>query len=174
MKTILNPKFTWARPCLWLLLLGLTISLAGCSSSAPPNPDGRETIRGTIKLNGSPLGGMAGITFVPVDGGDGGGRAQIKEGSYELSGYDGVKPGKYIVQIFATVDFDKTTGEIGDHTMKFGNEITVAVVPPKFNEESKIEFEVVPGGNNVFDYDIQTDYVPKMPKGAKGKAEVPI
>lgn len=166
-------KVDFKRAGLSLVVSLLALAIAGCSS-APPNPEGRQTVTGTIKLNGSPLGGMAGITFVPVDGGDGGGRGQIKEGSYELSGYDGVKPGKYIVQIYATVDFDKSTGEIGDNTMQFGNEITVSVVPPEFNEKSKIEFEVVDSGSNVFDYDIQTNYVPKMPKNAKGKDAVPL
>ncbi|WP_146118498.1 hypothetical protein [Blastopirellula marina] len=161
------------RAWLPLFVVGMMTGFAGCGSE-PPNPDGRETVTGSIKLNGTPLIGMAGIKFVPVEGGDGGGQGQIKEGSFVLSGYDGVKPGKYIVQVFATVDFDKSTGKIGDATMQFGNEVTVDIIPPEFNQESKIEFEVVAGGNNVFDYDIQTDFVPKMPKNAQGKGAIPL
>ena len=157
----------------WLSLLVsiAALSFLGCDSE-PPNPDGRETITGDISLNGEPLVGMAGISFVPVDGGDGGGKAQIKQGSFVASGYDGVKPGKYTVKIFATVDFDRKTGKIADNTIQFGNEVTVQLVPPEFNEKSTIEFEVVAGGGNVFDYDIKTDYVPKMPSGSKGKGGI--
>lgn len=156
-----------------LLVAVAALSFIGCGSE-PPNPDGRETITGNITLNGEPLSGMAGISFVPVDGGDGGGKAQIKQGSFIASGYDGVKPGKHIVKIFATVDFDRKTGKIADNQIQFGNEVTVELIPPEFNEESTIEFEVVSGGSNVFDYDIKTDYEPKMPKKNPGKGGVSL
>lgn len=73
------------------------------------------------------------------------------------------------MKIFATVDVDRKTGKIADNTIEFGNEVTVNLVPPEFNEKSTIEFEVVAGGGNKFDYDIKTDYVPKIPSGSKGK-----
>lgn len=156
-----------------LLVAGLALAIVGCGSE-PPNPDGRETVTGSITLNGSPLVGTAGIRFEPVDGGNGGGSAQLTEGSFVASGYDGLMPGKYIVRIVAVANFDKTTGELADNTVAFGNEVSVQVVPPEFNEKSTIEFEVVEGGDNVFNYDIKTDYKPAMPKSSSGKAEVPL
>ena len=166
-------KATYRVSWMPLFAVGFAMAFAGCGT-AVDNPDGRETVSGMITLNGSPLGGMAGISFVPKEGGDGGGQGQIKEGRYIISGYDGVKPGKYLVRIFATVDFDKSTGKVADNTIEFGNELTVDVIPPEFNKESTIEFEVVAGGNNVFNYDVQTDYVPVMPKNARGKMAVPL
>ncbi|WP_417734939.1 hypothetical protein [Rosistilla oblonga] len=149
------------------------LSIGGCS--VPKNPDGRENVTGTITLKGEPLRGMAGILFSPVEeGSDGGGQGQINAGSYALTGADGVKPGKYIVRITASVDFDIRTGKPADNTIQFGSEVPVDVVPPEFNKQSTIEFEVVAEGNNVFNYDIKTDFVPEMPKDAKTKEAIPL
>ncbi len=147
--------------------------LNGCSK--PKNPDGRENVSGTITLNGAPLTGMAGIVFSPVEeGSDAGGMGQISNGKYALTGADGVKPGKYIVRISSSIDFDKSTGKPADNTSVFGSEVPVEVVPPEFNKNSTIEFEVVAGKNNVFNYDIKTDYVPQMPKNTKTKEAIPL
>lgn len=149
------------------------ILFGGCSG--PKNPDGRENVSGTISLNGEPLTGMSGILFSPqVAGSDGGGQGLISNGKYALTGSDGVKPGKYIVRITSSMDFDKSTGKPADENSLFGSEVPVDVVPPEFNKESTIEFEVVAGKNNVFSYDIQTDYAPQMPKNAKTKEAVPL
>ena len=146
---------------------------SGCSGRA--NPDGRETISGMITLNGKPLAGTAGIAFDPVnEGSDGGGKGQIMKGKYTLTGHDAVKPGKYTVRITAVIDFDKKTGKPADNTVVFGNEVAVDVVPPEFNAESTIEFEVVAGKKNVFNYDIETDYEPAMPKKIPEKSMVPL
>jgi len=73
----------------------------------------------------------------------------------------------------ASIDFDKKTGKPADNTIQFGSEIPVDVVPPEFNKQSTIEFEVVAGKNNVFNYDIKTDFVTEMPKNAKTKDAIP-
>lgn len=159
------------------VLIALTslcpILFGGCSG--PKNPDGRENVSGTITLNGEPLTAMAGIVFSPLEEGSrDGGQGQITAGKYALTGADGVKPGKYIVRITASIDFDKKTGKPADNTIQFGSEVPVDVVPPEFNRDSTIEFEVVKGKNNVFNYDIKTDYVPEMPKNAKTKEAIPL
>lgn len=155
------------------LFLLSPILIGGCSG--PANPDGRQNVSGTITLNGAPLTAMSGIVFSPVvEGSNDGGQGQIIAGSYALTGADGVKPGKYIVRITASMDFDKKTGKPADQTIEFGSEVPVDVLPPEFNKESTIEFEVVGGKNNVFDYDIKTDFVPKMPENAKTKEAIPL
>ena len=153
-----------------LLILSWMLSILGCGGST--NPDGRLDVSGMITLNGKPLEGLSGIRFDQVGGGDGGGKGQIRNGAYEITGYDAVKPGKYIVRIFATVDYDRKTGKLADNQIKEGDAIAVDLIPTEFNSNSKIEFEVVQGKKNVFNYDIVTDYVPEMPKGSKGKGEV--
>lgn len=145
----------------------------GCATQK--NPGGRENIEGMITLNGAPLTGMSGIVFSPViPGNDGGGQGQIQAGKYFLTGADGVKPGKYIVRITSSIDFDIKTGKPADSAIEFGSEIPVDVVPPMFNRESTIEFEVVAGKKNIFNYDIKTDYIPKMPPDAKPKDAIPL
>lgn len=160
----------------FVLILVLALSpllVGGCST--PPNPDGREDVSGAITLNGEPLTAMSGIVFSPiVEGSNDGGQGQIVAGEYAITGADGVKPGKYIVRITASIDFDKKTGKPGDETIQFGSEVPVDVVPPEFNKNSTIEFDVVAGKDNVFNYNIETDYVPEMPKNAKTKEAVPL
>lgn len=150
-----------------------SLLIGGCSG--PKNPDGRENVSGTITLNGAPLTAMSGIVFSPMaEGSTDGGQGQINNGEYALTGADGVKPGKYIVRITASVDFDIKTGKPADNTIQFGSEVPVDVLPPEFNKDSTIEFEVVAGENNVFNYDIKTDYIPEMPKNAKSKEAIPL
>ncbi len=173
MKITLTPRNFNIRLVLIALISLSPLLFGGCSG--PPNPEGRENISGTITLNGEPLTGMSGIVFSPVtEGSDGGGQGQITNGKYALTGFDGVKPGKYIVRITSSIDFDKKTGKPGDNTIEFGSEVPVDVVPAEFNKQSTIEHEVVAGKNNNFDYDIKTDYVPEMPKNARTKEAIPL
>ena len=85
-----------------------------------------------------------------------------------------MKPGKYIVRITSSIDFDVRTGKPADSAIEFGSEIPVDVVPSSFNKESTIEFDVTAGKKNIFNYDIQTDYVPKMPPDARPKDAIPL
>lgn len=61
----------------WVVVLGLLMLVAGCSSKA--------SISGKVTYNGEPMPGGS-ITFMPVQGG-GGGTAKIdpKDGSYEMT-----------------------------------------------------------------------------------------
>jgi len=160
----------------FVTILSLSISLiliGGCSGSR--NPDGRENVSGMITINGKPLMGMSGILFSPIEkGSDGLGQGQINAGKYALTGANGVKPGKYIVRITSSIDFDKKTGKPADNTIQFGSEVPVDVVPAEFNRESTIEFEVVANKDNVFNYDIKTDYVPMMPANPITKEEIEL
>ncbi|MDO4587339.1 MAG: hypothetical protein Q4C95_08585 [Planctomycetia bacterium] len=163
----MNKIFKIAFVSLCCLIL---FNLTGCEKK---NPDGRENVSGMITLNGEPLQGSAGIHFDPVDGDKtAGGHGQIMTGKYLLTGQDGVKPGKYIVRISALATFDKRTDDYATADTLFEHEYTVTVVPPEFNVGSTIEFEVVKGKKNIFDYDIKTDFQPeKVSKGAKPVVE---
>lgn len=158
-----------------MLALGAIVALGGCTK---PNPDGRENVSGVIKLNGTPLEKSAAIRFAPVSGSskDGGG-GPIYDGKYLLTGNNGVKPGKYIVRITATTMFDtKTSAPATSSTGDF-DMVSVPLIPPEFNDESKLEFEVVAGKRNVFNYDVVTDYVPSadnMPQPKRGQYKATV
>ena len=147
----------------FLMLTLLAVLLTTTIGCKPKNPDGREDVKGKITLNGEPVGvknGVCAIKFEPTDSSDmrAGGSAQIQNGEYLLTGQDGVKPGKYIVRITYTATFDKTTNDFADANTLMENEYQVALVPPEFNTDSTIEFEVVAKKKNVFNYDIVTDF----------------
>ncbi len=143
-----------------LLIFMVLFVTEGCTKKT--NPDGREDVSGTITLNGKPLEGGSGIRFDPVDGDHtAGGSGQIMTGKYLLTGQDGVKPGKYIVRIHATAAFDKRTNTYATNETDIGHEYSVKLVPDEFNMGSKIEFEVLKGKKNVFNYDIVTDFKPE-------------
>ncbi|MDD3468643.1 MAG: hypothetical protein PHE53_01525 [Thermoguttaceae bacterium] len=157
-----------------LLLCGLFLTLSGCGKA---NPDGRENVSGTVKINGEPVKGTAGIRFDPIgEDKTAGGSGQIMESKYLLTQQDGVKPGKYIVRINAKTTFDRKTGKVADNTLKFGNEVDVELVPPEYNTQSKQEVEIVAGGKNVFDFDIKSDIKPDLSSanGEKKKKEVEL
>lgn len=149
------------------------LSATGCKE---PNPDGREDVSGKITLNGEPLGTQSGvfaIRFDPVgDDKKAGGSGQIQSGSYALTGQDGVKPGQYVVRISGSATFDRSTNDYANADTKMENEYQVVLVPPEFNSESKIEFEVVKGKKNVFNYDIVTDFKGEEANQGKKKGAV--
>ncbi|MDR0870497.1 MAG: hypothetical protein LBN39_06855 [Planctomycetaceae bacterium] len=150
------------------------LAFSGCGQK---NPDGRESITGTITLNGKPLtcSGSARIAFLPADGaGDrqSGGTGSINDGKFSLTLQDAVKPGKYIVRIEATDMYNGHTGKsAAEEPIPEMMGVPVGILPPEFNVDSKIEFEVVKGKTNVFNYDIKTDFKPDVkkirPKGSK-------
>ena len=149
--------------CFFLACL-LFVFLLGCAGE-PIDPEaiGRETVEGTILINGQPIAGPANISFIPLDASvrDAGGGGKISPtGKYSLTGRNGVKPGKYRVRIAGSATYDRRTGAPATPEMTFGSEYTVRLVPPEFNENSTLEFEVVAGTKNVFDYDMITSFVP--------------
>jgi len=140
-----------------LILCICLLGIAGCKKT---NPEGREDVRGTITLNGAPI-EIGTIIFDPT-GSDhaSGGSAQIINGKYELVGIGGVKPGQYIVRISARREYDLKTGKPADENTQEGFYYFVVYTPPEFNTNSTIEFAVVQGKRNTFNYNVVTDYVP--------------
>jgi len=156
--------------CLFLLSLPL-ITLLGCGKTLDPAAAGREPVSGTIRLNGQPLEIGARIFFSPFDRGDstaGSAGHIVKGGKYSLTGRNGVKPGKYRVGITCEQTYDRKTNSPRTAETLDVDEYHVCIVPPEFNTKSTIEFEVVTGQKNIFDYNIETSFVPdtRIPKRA--------
>lgn len=142
-------------------LLTFVFFIVGCKKNT--NPDGRMDVSGKITMNGSPVRGSPIVRFDPVgDDKLAGGNGFIDaKGNYFLTGQDGIKPGKYIVRISALDTFDKATDTWRTAETPEGREYGVRVVPREFNDESTIEFEVVEGKKNVFNYNIESDAPPE-------------
>ena len=158
--------------CFFLLSLPL-ITLLGCGKSIDPHAIGRENVSGTIRLNGELLEVGARIFFSPLDKGDAtaGGIGHIaKGGKYFLIGRNGVKPGKYRVGIACEITYDRKTNAPRTAETDDVDEYHVRIVPPEFNTKSMIEFEVVEGRKNIFDYNIETSFIPDT----KPKGKVPL
>ncbi|GHT44870.1 hypothetical protein FACS189454_03390 [Planctomycetales bacterium] len=141
------------------------VVVTGC---APKNPDGRVDVTGTILLNGVPLNGAGGVVLDPIDGQRGdGGRSPILNGKIFFTKRSAPKPGKYTVRIYSVQDFDSVTKKSilvdGKYQVQ-GTTYLAKVIPDEFNVNSKIEFEVVKGRRNVFNYNIVTDYKPEPNK----------
>ena len=154
-----------------LVLLCVFPCLAGCSKQG--NPEGRLDVSGTVTFNGSPFGvsGSYDIAFVSVDDPSAGpSRAPIDPttGKFKCTMQDGLKPGKYRVKFSAMAEYDKRTNKPIDPEYAKNADVGegvkvgyyVSLLPPDFNENSTIEFEAVGGKKNVFDYNIETSYVP--------------
>jgi hypothetical protein len=134
---------------------------SGCKGK-PANPDGRMDVSGKITLNGGQFEGaeMCAIAFIPIDDPSlisSSTTFNNKTGKYLLTLQDGLKPGKYKVAITAQAVYDKRTKKPITTETPEGADYRVALVPPEFNKESTIEFEVVKDKNNVFDYDVKTE-----------------
>ena len=149
-------RFSILLCCLYALLL-----LPGCNRK-PPNPDGRMDVSGTITLNGGQFEGaeMCAIAFTPIDDpslGSSSTTFNAKTGKFLLTLQDGLKPGKYRVAITAQAVYDRKTNKPITAETGEGMDYRVTLVPPEFNKESQIEFEVVKDKKNVFEYDVKAE-----------------
>ena len=153
---------TNARFLLSLLFVVLLLHFSGCQKVE--NPDGRLDVSGRISLNGGPFEGvnMCSIVFTSADNPESeihSARFDSKTGSYLLTRQNGLLPGKYKVRFGASTMYDIKTGKPATGDTRDGDEYHVQFIPPKYGTESKLEFEVIDGRKNVFDYDIKDDLI---------------
>lgn len=174
------PKFAH-KICLFALGMIITLSLNGCSGT-PPNPDGKVDVSGTITLNGEPIHAGGLVSFKPLDAGGSPSRASVRKGKYMMTQQDALKPGKYSVSFKAIATFDTETDTYRTADTPDFREYTVQLIPEDYSKKNPVEFEVVAGKKNVFDYDVKTDismdelvkkYRPKKQKPATMAGEGP-
>ena len=130
-------------------LLPLMVALsAGCSDKY----GGRMEVTGAVKLQGQPLkDGL--IRFVPLDGQDTSSGGSIVNGEYKIPRANGLKPGKYLVQLTSgdgKTPNDEEAGGPGGST----NIVSVDQIPDEWNARSKQQVEVKSSGANRFDFDV--------------------
>ena len=129
----------WFHRC---LLLCFVVATTACSD---PN---RAMISGTVKVDGQPA-AEGSIAFFPTDGKATTTGGVIQEGKYSAE----AQPGNYRVEIRVA----KKVGEqkLYDTPDSPVQPIMQESLPPKYNDRSELEVEVV-SGDNTHDFDLQT------------------
>lgn len=128
--------------CLFLLLS----TLVGCSSG-----DSRLGVTGKIQFKGTPI-KTGTIQFTADDKNNKSfAGAVITDGLYEVPAKNGLMPGTYTVRISAgdpkqKAEEDPLPGETGPMAKE--------LIPPEYNANSNVKFEVKAGQKNEFNLDI--------------------
>jgi hypothetical protein len=134
-----------SRVALGLLLL-LMISWSGCSDPT----GGREAVSGEILFKGKPL-DQGTIQFHPMDGQDTTSGQLIADGKYNIAKKDGLKPGKYKVQISSG---DPKTQAPPEELPGAPRPVFKERIPRDYNVDSKQIREVKKGVPNQIDFNI--------------------
>jgi len=125
------------NPRLGLLIFLLLLS--GCS-------DGRVAIRGKVSINGTPV-KEGSINFRPIDVTSPGSAVAIIDGKYSIPAGNGVFPGEYLVQIFASEDTGKFDTSVPGPPVRIYRDL----IPPKFNAKSELKAKIARGKSCDFD-----------------------
>jgi hypothetical protein len=143
------------RPLSLPLVFAAAVLVAGCSGSY----GGRMEVTGAVKLVGQPIQDGT-IVFKPLDKQDTQSGAQIVKGEYKVPRPQGLKPGKYLVQISSGDGKTPVNLDEGAAPGPSSNITSVDRVPDDWNIRSKQEIEVKSSGPNRFDFEIP-NYNPK-------------
>jgi hypothetical protein len=122
--------------------------LAGCSGSS----SGRVEVSGGVKLQGQPLRDGA-IRFVPLDGQDTVSGAPVVGGKYAIPRRNGLKPGKYLVQL-TSGDGPAPANEEAAAPGGSANVVSADRIPEDWNVRSRQQVEVRPDAANRFDFEV--------------------
>ena len=127
----------------------VSVPIAGCGASNELN---RQSIQGTIKLNGTLL-DTGNIRFLPQQRKSGvSSGAMIRDGRYSIDTEKGLPPGAYFVRIYsAEVAPDAKRRDPNNPVGQLGRER----IPPGFNTNSTHTVNVSDAGANQFDFDIR-------------------
>lgn len=107
------------------------------------------TVSGTVQINGSPAASGV-ISFVPAEGSGEPATAEITSGKYEVQ----TTAGKKFVQISAPIVTGKRKEYEGPDAPLV--EITEESLPPRYNSQTELNFEVQRGAN-AKDWDLQAE-----------------
>jgi len=119
----------------------------GCTE----DPLNRQSVSGTVKVNGQPI-PKGSILFNPVTSGGTVSGGVIENGQYKVPADKGLSPGEYLVSISAP----DTNAPVPKGYDKGHEPAPPELIPPQYGSKTTQKVTVTDGGSNVFDYDIQT------------------
>lgn len=138
-------KASWKAGCA-LALAVCCVAFAGCAPK-----DGLVPVKGTITLDGAPI-EKGTVNFAPKGGPGTAAGGAIVNGKYEAR----VSPGKMAVTIYAQ-KAEKIENPTQEQIERGITEITVDVVPAKYNRASTLEVDIVEGQKDTVDFELTTD-----------------
>jgi hypothetical protein len=136
-------------PLSLLLVFAAAVLIAGCSDGT----SGRMEVTGAVKLVGQPIQDGT-IVFKPLENQDTQGGAQIVKGEYKVPRQQGLKPGKYVVQISSGDGKTPVNLEPDAAPGPSSNITSVDRVPEDWNVRSAHEVTVKANEANRFDFEI--------------------
>jgi hypothetical protein len=122
-------------------LVLLVAALAACVTSAGCGGPTAPSLKGKVTLDGAPV-TSGNIMFLPEDSEDRKAAAAIADGNYTIPAEEGLKPGKYRVE----VSWRKPTGrKMPSADPGIAMDETKEVIPAKYNTESTLTAELSAG-----------------------------
>jgi hypothetical protein len=135
------------RLCGWIGVGLLLLFGGGCGDGSR-----NEAVSGSVTWQGQPL-DQGTMEFVPADGQGVPVGAVIVNGRYQLLSTPGLAPGTYQVRISSRKGSRPPRPGIPDADM--GDPTVKEQLPPQYNIKTELQREVMKGGSNVFDFDLQ-------------------
>ncbi|MES2794225.1 MAG: hypothetical protein V4719_31720 [Planctomycetota bacterium] len=125
-------------------VLGCSLLIVGCGGETGPKT---YVLSGKVTLDGKPL-ETGDITLRPVGPTGQGAGGKIVNGSYSLR----ATPGEMKVEVSS---MKYLSGQTSDNPAGVGGPLFEELVPPKYNSDTKLSFNVAPKNDNKFDIDIK-------------------
>jgi hypothetical protein len=116
------------------------LALAGCGD--PSDGFDRFPVEGVVTLDGEPL--KAGtITFNAQNPGASS-TGEVVDGTFQLSGDDGLSPGPYRVEVYSIQPTGKKVPDAENPNTLV--DATANIIPGRYNVESTLKIDLPPGG----------------------------
>lgn len=136
----------------FLVLTLAAAAFSGCSSSTDDFP--RESVSGTVTLDGVPL-AKGNIQFLPTaETQQAGSTGQISEGKFTIPRAAGPVPGAFKISI--TSDSGEQPAMVNGMPGGTGTP-NRDLIPEQYNAQSTLTADVVAGGPNEFTFDLSTE-----------------
>ncbi len=143
MSRFVGPWIRGRFPC-FLGVISVTMLAIGCGAQS------RLPVAGEVRFDGQPV-EVGQIAFYPASQTTGVPMATgILNGEFQLAGPDGLRAGKYRVQVTAMRERESGETALAGPLVNLPEQY----IPVKYNDETVLEVEVRPEEHNYFEFDL--------------------